>query len=148
MQPSLRSQLREAMRLRADADGWPALIEQHSTPLLVLDRYRVVEQCRLLASHLRGFRLHYAVKTSPHPAVLRAVAASGCGFDVATNAEIDLLRSLGLPVERCIHTNPIKKLTDIDHAYAAGVRTFVVDNATDEESYELLKAFGMPFKAN
>jgi ribosomal protein L5 len=26
--------------------------------------------------------------------------------------------------------------------------TFVIDNATDEESYELLKAFGMPFKAN
>jgi len=26
--------------------------------------------------------------------------------------------------------------------------TFVVDNATDEEAYELLKAFGMPFKAN
>src|SRR5262245_7083523 len=26
--------------------------------------------------------------------------------------------------------------------------TFVVDNATDEESYELLKLFGMPFKTN
>jgi large subunit ribosomal protein L5 len=26
--------------------------------------------------------------------------------------------------------------------------TFVVDNATDEESYELLKQFGMPFKTN
>ena len=86
MQPFQRSQLREAMRLRADTEGWRALIGQHGTPLLVLDRYRVVEQCRLLASHLRGFRLHYAVKTSPHPAVLRAVAASGCGFDVATNA--------------------------------------------------------------
>ena len=91
MEPSLRSQLRDAMRVRADTEGWRALIAQHGTPLLVLDRYRVVEQCRLLASHLRGFRLHYAVKTSPHPAVLRAVAASGCGFDVATNAEIDLL---------------------------------------------------------
>ncbi len=139
MEPSLRSQLREAMRVRADTEGWRALIGQHGTPLLVLDRYRVVEQCRLLASHLRGFRLHYAVKTSPHPAVLRAVAASGCGFDVATNAEIDLLGTLGLPVERCIHTNPIKKLADIDHAYAAGVRTFVVDNPI-----EVQKFMGLP----
>ncbi len=113
---------------------------QHGTPLLVLDPYRVIEQCRLLASHLPGFRLHYAVKTSPHPAVLRAVAASGCGFDVATNAEIDLLGTLGLPVERCIYTNPIKKLSDIDHAYVAGVRTFVVDNPIEAQKFAGLPA--------
>ena len=83
--PSRRPQLCKASRERADTEGWRALVAQHGTPLLVLDPYRVVEQCRLLASHLRGFRLHYAVKTCPHPAVLRAVAASGCGFDVATS---------------------------------------------------------------
>ena len=110
-------------------------MEQHGTPLLVLDPYRVVEQCRLLASHLPGFRLHYAVKASPHPAVLRAVAAGGGGFDVATNAEIDLLGTLGLPVDRCINTNPIKKLSDIDHAYVAGVRTFVVDNPLEAQKF-------------
>ena len=84
MNPSLRSQLRDTLRARCDSEGWRALVAQHGTPLLVLDPYRVVEQCRLLASQLRGFRLHYAVKTSSHPAVLRAVAAAGCGFDVAT----------------------------------------------------------------
>ena len=123
------------MRARANTEGWRALMEQHGTPLLVLDPYRVVEQYRLLASHLPGFRLHYAVKASPHPAVLRAVAAGGGSFDVATNAEIDLLGTLGLPVERCIHTNPIKKLADIDHAYAAGVRTFVVDNPLEAQKF-------------
>lgn len=128
MEPSLRLQLRDTLRARSDTEGWRALIAQHGTPLLVLDPYRVVEQCRLLASRLSGFRLHYAVKTSPHPAVLRAVAASGCGFDVATSAETDLIAALGLPLGRCINSNPVKKLTDIDHAYMAGIRTFVVDN--------------------
>jgi ornithine decarboxylase len=133
--PSLRSQLRDSLRERADTEGWRALIAQHGTPLLVLDSYRVVEQHRLLTSHLRGFRLHYAVKTSPHPAVLRAVAASGGGFDVASNGELDIIRSLGLPVARCINTNPIKKLSDIDHAYTAGVRTFVVDNPVEVQKF-------------
>jgi large subunit ribosomal protein L5 len=33
--------------------------------------------------------------------------------------------------------------------YSQGMNiTFVIDNATDEESYELLKLFGMPFKTN
>ena len=72
--------------------------------------------------------------------MLRAVAASGGGFDVATNAEIDLLGTLGLPMERCIHTNPIKKPADIDHAYAAGVRTFVVDNPVEVQKFTGLPA--------
>ena len=128
------------MRARSDNEGWRALIAQHGTPFLVLDPYRVVEQCRAMKSHFRGFRLHYAVKTLPHPAVLRAVAASGCGFDVATRAEVDLLGALGLPIDRCINTNPIKKLTDIDHSYAAGVRTFVVDNALKAQKFAGLPA--------
>ena len=135
MNPSLRSQWRDTLRARSETESWRALIAQHGTPLLVLDPYRVVEQCRLLKSHLRGFGLHYAVKTSPHPAVLRAVAASGCGFDVATRAEIELLGALGLPIDRCINTNPVKKLTDIDHAYMAGVRTFVVDNPIEAQKF-------------
>jgi ornithine decarboxylase len=140
VEPSLRSQLRDSLRARCDAEGWRALVAQHGTPLLVLNSYRVVEQCRLLASHLKGFRLHYAVKTSPHPAVLRAVAASGCGFDVATSAELDLIGTLGLPVGRCINTNPIKKPADIDRAYIAGVRTFVVDNPVEAQKFAGLPA--------
>jgi ornithine decarboxylase len=138
--PFLRSQLRDTLLARSDTEGWRALVAQHGTPLLVLDPYRVVEQCRLLKTHLPGFGLHYAVKTLPHPAVLRAVAASGCGFDVATRAEIDLLGALGLPIDRCVNTNPIKKLADIDHAYIAGVRTFVVDNPLEAHKFDGLPA--------
>jgi ornithine decarboxylase len=136
----LRAQLRDSLRDRCDAEGWRALVAQHGTPLLVLDPYRVVEQCRLLAAQLHGFRLHYAVKTSSHPAVLRAVAAAGCGLDVATRAEVDLVGALGLPIQRCINTNPIKKPADIDHAYVAGIRTFVVDNPVEAQKFAGLPA--------
>jgi ornithine decarboxylase len=138
--PSLRSRLRDELRSRCETEGWRALIAQHGTPLLVLDPYRVVEQCRLLASQLKGFQLHYAVRTSSHPAVLRAVAAAGCGFDVATRGEVDLIGALGLPVDRCLYTNPVKKLTDVDHAYIAGIRTFVVDNAAEAQKFAGLPA--------
>jgi ornithine decarboxylase len=138
--PSLRSQLRDTLQTRCDTEGWRALVAQHGTPLLVLDPYRVVEQCRLLASQLRGFRLHYAVKTSSHPAVLRAVAAAGCGFDVATRAEVDLVGALGFSIDRCINTNPVKKVADIDHAYIAGIRTFVVDNPVEAQKFTGLPA--------
>ncbi|MGA5463475.1 type III PLP-dependent enzyme [Mycobacterium sp. NPDC050041] len=134
---SRRSLLREELRGSSGtgAARYRALAAQHGTPVLLLDAGRVTARYRELAAHLPGFGLHYAVKAAPHPSVLAAVAACGGGFDVATNGEIDLLRSLGLSTARCIHTHPVKKPADIDHAYAAGVRTFVVDNPVEAQKF-------------
>jgi ornithine decarboxylase len=135
MDPSLRLRLREDLRPRATRQSWRQLVAAHGTPLLVLDPDRVAEQYELMTRHLRGFQLHYAVKALPHPAVLTTLAALGCGFDVATSAEVDLVTSLGIRADRCIHTHPIKKPADIDHAYRAGIRTFVVDNPGEAQKF-------------
>jgi ornithine decarboxylase len=132
---SLRSLLRDELRERSRREAWSELVAEHGTPLLVLDPERVREQYRLLTRALRGIRPHYAVKAMPHAAVLTTLAAEGCGFDVATRAEVDLVRSLGIRLDRCIHTHPIKKPADIDHAYRAGVRTFVVDNPCEAQKF-------------
>jgi ornithine decarboxylase len=133
MNPFRRLQLREEMR--TDAGRLAALAERHGTPLLVLQPHLVARRYRELTEKLPGFRMHYAVKASPHPLVLSTIAICGGGFDVATSAEVDLLQSLGLPMDRCIHTNPIKKPADIDHAYAAGIRTFVVENPCEVQKF-------------
>jgi ornithine decarboxylase len=131
--PQRRSQLRR--ELRAQVAHWRELVAVHGTPLLVLDPYRVAAQYSLLTEHLRGFRLHYAVKALPHPAVLTVLAASGSSFDVATCTEVDLVRKLGIPMARCIYTHPVKKPADIDYAYAHGIRTFVVDNPVEAQKF-------------
>src|SRR6476469_10036478 len=133
MNPFRRLQLREEMR--TDAGRLAALAERHGTPLLVLQPHLVARRYRELTDKLPGVRMHYAVKASPHPLVLSTIAICGGGFDVATSAEVDLLQSLGLPMDRCIHTNPIKKPTDIDHAYSAGIRTFVVENPCEVQKF-------------
>jgi ornithine decarboxylase len=133
MNPSRRSQLREEMR--SDAGRLAALAERHGTPLLVLQPHLVARRYRELTDRLPGFRLHYAVKALPHPIVLSTIAICGGGFDVATSAEVGLLQQLGLPMDRCIHTNPIKKPVDIDVAYAAGIRTFVVENVCEAQKF-------------
>jgi ornithine decarboxylase len=133
MNPSRREQLRED--LRGDADRLEALAARHGTPLLVLQPHLVARRYRELTEKLPGFHLHYAVKASPHPLVLSTIAICGGGFDVATSAEVDLLQGLSLPMDRCIHTNPIKKPADIDHAYAAGIRTFVVENTCEVQKF-------------
>lgn len=133
MHPSRRSKLRED--LRAGTQCLTTLAERHGTPLLVLQPHLVARRYRELTAKLPGFGMHYAVKASPHPLVLSTIAISGGGFDVASSAEVDLLQQLGLPMDRCIHTHPIKKPADIDHAYAAGIRTFVVENPCEAQKF-------------
>ena len=70
-----RSQIRKTLQVNAFRQNWRGLIDEYGTPLLVLDPDVVVDQYRLLQSHLRGVRLHYAVKALPHPAALVALAA-------------------------------------------------------------------------
>ncbi|KRE29047.1 diaminopimelate decarboxylase [Mycobacterium sp. Soil538] len=133
MNPRRRSRLRE--ELRGNAARWTRLAEMHGTPLLVLEPHLVARRLRQLQTALTGFEVHYAVKALPHPVVLSTIAICGGGFDVATRGEVDLLGRLGLPMHRSIHTNPIKKPADIDDAYAAGVRTFVVENAAEVQKF-------------
>lgn len=137
MNPLRRSRLREDLRGRGPR--WAALAAEHGTPLLVLEPHLVARRLRELQRALPGFELHYAVKALPHPIVLSTIAICGGGFDVASRGELDLLGRLGLPIHRCIQTNPIKKPSDIDHAQAVGVRTFVVENAC-----EAIKFAGRP----
>lgn len=130
-----RSRLREQLRVQARAHHWQELLAAHGTPLLVLDPGEVAAQYRTFTETLPGVNVHYAVKAAPHPAVLAAVAAAGGGFDVASNGEIELVDSLGIPMSRCIHTHPVKKLADICSAYRAGIRTFVVDNPVEAQKF-------------
>jgi len=130
-----RQRLIRELRLAAQRHDWAKLIADHGTPLLVLDPGAVVAAYRELSTHLPGFDLHYAVKALPHPAVLAAIASCGGGFDVTTRAEVELVRALGIAMEKCIYTHPVKTPDDIDHACQAGIRTFVVDNPMEAEKF-------------
>lgn len=110
-----------------------AAIALHGTPVLLLDPETVRRQFRRLSTALPFVRFHYAVKALSHEAVIDALADEGCGFDVATGEELDLLD--GIDRARIIHTHPIKKASEIAEALAAGVRTFVVDNDGELEKF-------------
>ena len=104
------------------------LVQRYGSPLFIIDAERIRAQYRRLAAALPGVALHYALKPLPHSAVISTLNAEGACFDLATNGEVDLVRRLKIAPERCIHTHPIKRDSDIRTALAFGVRHFVVDN--------------------
>jgi ornithine decarboxylase len=116
-------------------DDAHAAIALHGTPLLLLDPEVVRRQHQRLRAALPDARLHYAVKALSHDDVIAALSDDGCGFDVASAAELALVSHHGVGAERLIHTHPIKKAADIAHAIAAGLRTFVVDNETEIQKF-------------
>jgi ornithine decarboxylase len=104
------------------------LVARYGSPLLIIDAERVRRQYRRLAAVLPGVDLHYALKPLPHWSVINTLKAEGACFDLATNGEIELVRRLGVAPQRCIHTHPIKRDSDIRTALSFGVNRFVIDN--------------------
>ncbi|MBV8909328.1 MAG: type III PLP-dependent enzyme [Gammaproteobacteria bacterium] len=114
------------------------LVREFGSPLLVLDCERVRAQWRKLRKALPGVDLHYALKAMPHAAVVQTVIAEGGFLDLATSGEVQLVRRLGVPAERCIHTHPIKRHADIANALDYGVRLFVADNSDEVRKFTRL----------
>lgn len=121
--------------LQLDKQQAEALVAQYGSPLMVLDCDLIREQYRSLQNALPGVDLHYALKPLPHRAVVNTLLSEGAYFDLATNGEVDLVASVGVPAERTIQTHPIKRDQDIAHALAYGCHVFVVDNRNEIDKF-------------
>ena len=104
------------------------LVAVHGTPTLFLSENRLRESYRQLQAALPGVGLYYAVKSNSTPDIISILAGEDSFFDVCTNGEIDIIRECGVAPERCIHTHPIKRDSDISYAIKYGITTFVADN--------------------
>ena len=118
-----------------DRDQLQQLAETHGTPLLLIDAQQIEQQYHAITAALPDVRMHYAIKALPEARVIKKLHQLGCGFDVATGGEIDLLNACEVSAETCIHTHPIKKDTEIQKALAYGCRVFVVDNVVEIEKF-------------
>ena len=112
-----------------------ALVGKFGSPLFVIDCDVIRRQYRALAAALPGVDLHYALKPLPDRTVVKVLAREGAWFDLATNGEVDLVRKAGIPPERCIHTHPIKRDSDIRHTLDYGVTTFIADNPDEVRKF-------------
>jgi ornithine decarboxylase len=112
-----------------------ALAARFGSPLLVVDCEQVRRQYQALKAALPGVDLHYALKPLPHAAVVACLRDEGASFDLATTGEVELVKAQGIAPERCIHTHPIKRDSDIRDALRYGVTTFVADNPDEIKKF-------------
>lgn len=111
------------------------LVKQHETPFMVLDLEEVDYQYRSLQAALPGVKLFYALKSLSHPELIKRLKGLGANFDLATIGEVELVESLGITGDQCIHTHPIKKDREIKRALEFGNTRFVVDNVEEMKKF-------------
>lgn len=111
------------------------LVAKHETPFMVLDLEEVDYQYKSLQAALPGVKLFYALKSLSHPELVKRLKSLGCHFDLATIGEVELVESLGIKGDQCIHTHPIKKDREIKRALDFGCKRFVVDNFEEMKKF-------------
>src|SRR5207249_4584632 len=82
-----------------------ALVKMHGTPLLVLDKSRLIEEFRRFRRLLPRVRPYYAIKANPHPDVIKTFSELGSCSDVASEGEARHVLAQGAGPERIIFAN-------------------------------------------
>lgn len=115
-----------------------ALNTSFDRPTLVLAPEIVRSNYRALKSGLGDARIHYAVKANPHNDVLRVLVEEGSHFDAASRGEIEMCLALGAQPDQISFGNTVKRVSDIQFAYDAGIRLFAAD--AEEELEKIASA--------
>ncbi len=103
------------------------------TPFLVGDTRLVRQRLNAFEAALPGVRPFYAVKCNSADEVLRAVAAHGASFEIASLGELTMLQRLGVDPADVLYSNTVKPAAHVRGAYEAGVWRFAVDSEGELE---------------
>ena len=105
-----------------------SLVKQFDTPLFVVSEEKLLQNYRAFQEFFPGIEIFYAVKANPHPFIIRTLKEIGSSFDVASFQEIELVSSQGVPPERMIFANTIKRKKGLRYARQIGVNLMTYDN--------------------
>ena len=84
-------------------------------------------------------KILYAVKTNPHPLVLKTIVESGINdFDIASIKEVEAIRNVS-PDSKCSYMHTVKSKESINEAYFKyNIKTFSID--TKDELIKILNS--------
>nr|WP_320131514.1 hypothetical protein [uncultured Holophaga sp.] len=99
------------------------LAQTHGTPLFAYRRASASAQYTRLREALpQRVRIAFAVKSNPHPELLKVFAPLGASFDCASGGELARVATLGLPAGRVFYAGPGKRDAELAQALELGAR--------------------------
>lgn len=124
-----------AGHLEMDGCDLISLAEEHSTPMHVVSKKRLIENCirttTAFQNALGKAEVFYSYKTNCVPAVLQVIHQHGIGAEVISAYELWLAFKLGLPGSRIIYNGPHKSRDSLEMAVSNKVKLINVDSLVD-----------------
>jgi ornithine decarboxylase len=114
-----------------------ALIKLHGTPILVLEKKKLIEEYQRFRRLLPRVRLFYAIKANPHPDVIRTFRDLGGCYDVASEGEMRHVLAQGVSPDRIIFANTVKRPEALEFCRKSRINFVTFDN--EPELYKIAK---------
>jgi ornithine decarboxylase len=114
------------------------VVSHYSNPFFLFDLDRVRAKYDAISSAFRGAETFYAVKANNHRQVLSILVEMGCGFEIGSKHEAELLFDLGVSPERLIFSSPVKLPSHIRDTFRRGVDFFVFDSEEELNKLAIL----------
>ncbi|MFQ3573983.1 MAG: type III PLP-dependent enzyme [Thermodesulfovibrionales bacterium] len=116
-----------------DKDTWEKVLyfialNDTPPPYLLLNRDVVINKIKQIGTGISGSKVFYAVKANPDIEILRFLADMDIGFEIASEGELELLKSLSVSADRIITSNPVKTFKFLVSARDYGIRYYAFDS--------------------
>ena len=111
------------------------IIAQHEkeTPFFLFSRDEIKNKYTEFQKHFPGADIHFAMKANSEPEALQTLADAGCGFEVASVHELELLKAIDVAPEKIIYGTSVKPISHIREFVNYGVTRFSFDSAPELE---------------
>jgi len=113
------------------------LAKEHGTPVMLIEKDLLMRQFNIFTRKLPNITPYYAIKSNPHPDIIKTFLETGAGMDVASGKEIEWVLDAGATPDKIIFANPIKSEKDLKFAYENNITLMTFDS--ESELYKIAK---------
>ena len=112
------------------------MVQDKRTPLYAYSAAQIRANYRRMAGafeeHLSAeWRIFYAYKGNPAPAVCAVLHSEGAGAEVVSEGELRQAREYGVEAQEIVFNNLVKTTKELDLAVREGIRLIIVDSETE-----------------
>ncbi len=128
--------------LHAEDVNLNELANEVGTPFYVYSSATLRRHVRVVKAAFEGIPtlVAYAMKANSNQAVLKLMAAEGCGADVVSGGELQRALAAGIPADKIVFSGVAKTIAEMRQGLAAGIKCFNVESEPELERLSMVAA--------
>ncbi len=101
---------------------------KHPTPFFVFSKEKIISSFNEFRECFPGAEINYAMKANSEKELLETLRDVGCGFEVASQYELEILKEMKADPRKIIYGTSVKPLAHIKEFYDYGVDKYAFDS--------------------